>query len=126
EEAWRAGPRSTCHGASDRRREMNGEEDGTGSYEVATGWKVRRFARIGVFGAALVWVALVVAPAQAAFTAGITGTTLTINGDDASDHLALRLGANPNTLQVDVGDDGSADFSFDRSHFDHVVVNAGA
>jgi Ca2+-binding RTX toxin-like protein len=66
------------------------------------------------------------APAQAAFTAGITGTTLTITGDGVSDHLALRLQPSaPNTLQVDVGDNGTADFSFDRNGFDHITVAAG-
>ncbi len=52
--------------------------------------------------------------------------TLTITGNGASDQLALRLQAGvPTTLQVDVGDNGSADFSFDRATFDRIVVNAG-
>src|SRR5207247_11439759 len=42
---------------------------------------------------------------------------LTITGTEASDTIALRLQAGePDVLQVDVGDDGSADFSFKRKH----------
>ena len=40
---------------------------------------------------------------------------LSVTGTFRADRLALRLKAgDPRTLQVDVGDDGSADFSFDR------------
>ena len=54
------------------------------------------------------------------------GGTLQIVGDQASDKLALRLenGA-PNILPVDVGDDGTGDFSFDRSTFTAINVQAG-
>ncbi len=52
--------------------------------------------------------------------------TLTITGTAGSDKLALRLRAgDPPRLQVDVGDDGSADFSVRRRRFDRIVVNAG-
>jgi Ca2+-binding RTX toxin-like protein len=88
----------------------------------------RVLARVAVMGAVVGGASflLAVAPAQASFTAGITGTTLTITGDAASDHLALRLQSGaPNILQVDVGDDGTADFAFDRSQFDHISVDAG-
>ena len=65
--------------------------------------------------------------ALAAYTANVQHGTLEINGDRASDKLALRLAAgDPNTLQVDVGDDGTADFSIDRSTFTAVHVQGGA
>ena len=65
--------------------------------------------------------------ALAAYTANVHNGTLEISGDRASDKLALRLAAgNPNTLQVDVGDDGSPDFSFDRSTFRAIHVQGGA
>jgi hypothetical protein len=52
---------------------------------------------------------------------------LTIKGTNASDKLALRLQAgNPGILQVDVGDDGSADFNFERADFAAIAVNARA
>src|SRR5207248_7664919 len=50
---------------------------------------------------------------------------LTIEGTEASDKIALRLRAgDPGTLEVDVGDDGSADFSFDRNKITKIDVDA--
>jgi Ca2+-binding RTX toxin-like protein len=52
---------------------------------------------------------------------------LTVRGTRASDRIALRLKAgDPATLQVDFGDDGSADFSFDRARIAMIVVKARA
>ena len=64
--------------------------------------------------------------AHAGYSARVNNGTLTLTGNGASDQLALRLQAGvPTTLQVDVGDNGSADLSFDRAAFDRIVVNAG-
>jgi RTX calcium-binding nonapeptide repeat (4 copies) len=50
---------------------------------------------------------------------------LRVKGTNASDKIALRLQAgNPAILQVDVGDDGSADFSFERKEIARIAVNA--
>ena len=66
-------------------------------------------------------------PALAAYTARVQAGTLKITGNAASDKLALRLEpGSPTTLQVDVGEDGTADFSFDRSTFTAIDVEAGA
>ncbi len=52
---------------------------------------------------------------------------LTIKGTEVSDKIAIRLQADdPSTLQVDVGDDGSADFSFERNRVAKIIVDAGA
>ncbi len=52
---------------------------------------------------------------------------LTIKGTRASDKIALRLQAGePGILQVDVGDDGSADFYFERSNIAKIMVKAMA
>jgi Ca2+-binding RTX toxin-like protein len=52
---------------------------------------------------------------------------LTIEGTEASDKIALRLQAGlPGILQVDVNDDGSADFSFERSKIAKIAVDARA
>jgi hypothetical protein len=52
---------------------------------------------------------------------------LTIRGTKASDKIALRLQAGQSgVLQVDVGDDGSPDFSFARSSIAKIVVRARA
>jgi Ca2+-binding RTX toxin-like protein len=50
---------------------------------------------------------------------------LRIKGTHESDTVALRLQAGqPGILQVDVGDDGSADFSFDRARITAIAVDA--
>jgi Ca2+-binding RTX toxin-like protein len=52
---------------------------------------------------------------------------LSVEGTRAADKIALRLQAgDPGVLQVDVGDDGSADFSFDRNKIASIAVAAGA
>jgi Ca2+-binding RTX toxin-like protein len=52
---------------------------------------------------------------------------LTVEGTDGSDRIALRLQAgDPGTLEVDFGDDGSADFSFRRDKVAAIAVDAGA
>lgn len=56
----------------------------------------------------------------------VSHRALTITGTAGSDKLALRLRAgDPRQLQVDVADDGSADFTVRRQRFDRIVVNAG-
>ena len=52
---------------------------------------------------------------------------LTVKGTEASDKIALRLRAgDAGILQVDVGDDGSADFSFERRKIAKIAVSARA
>jgi len=52
---------------------------------------------------------------------------LAIEGTKASDRVALRLKIrNPRILQVDVGNNGSADFSFKRKKVKRIAVNARA
>ena len=51
--------------------------------------------------------------------------TLVVRGTHANDAIALRLKAgDPETLQVDFGDDGSADLSFARSAIVRIAVDA--
>jgi len=65
--------------------------------------------------------------AFAAYKARVAAGTLTIRGDGASDKLALSLQpASPSTLQIDVGANGTAEFSFDRTTFTAIDVEAGA
>jgi predicted lipoprotein with Yx(FWY)xxD motif len=62
-----------------------------------------------------------------AFNAKLTHGVLAIAGTKASDKIALRLQARrPGILQVDVGDNGSADFSFTRKSIAKIAVNTGA
>jgi Ca2+-binding RTX toxin-like protein len=52
---------------------------------------------------------------------------LSVDGTDASEAIALRLQAGrPDVLQVDLGDDGSAEFSFKIKHVARIVVDAEA
>ena len=66
-----------------------------------------------VFGAAIL---LRANPASANYTAALNGTTLEVTGDSRSDDLALRLDATGTMLVVDVKNDGTADFTFDRKY----------
>jgi Ca2+-binding RTX toxin-like protein len=60
------------------------------------------------------------------YSVGIEHRLLTISGDNSASRLALRLRASHSqTLQIDVGDDGSADFNVERHRFDGIVVKAG-
>jgi hypothetical protein len=60
-------------------------------------------------------------------SASVANGTVTIDGTNRSDRLALRLQAgDAGTLQVDFGDDGSAEHSFDRETFDRIEVSLGA
>jgi Ca2+-binding RTX toxin-like protein len=52
---------------------------------------------------------------------------LAVEGTKASDKIALRLAAgDPGFLQVDVGDDGKPDFSFERAKIAAIAVDARA
>jgi Ca2+-binding RTX toxin-like protein len=61
--------------------------------------------------------------ASAAYTASVQAGTLRIVGDGASDKLVLA--PNGTSVVVDVGDDGTVDFTFDRSTFTAISVTAG-
>ena len=51
---------------------------------------------------------------------------LAVMGSNGNDRLALRLQAgNPAVLEVDVGDDGTADFSFPRAEIAKISVEGG-
>jgi len=84
----------------------------------------RLAAAMLIFAAVVTIVAMAAAPAKAA-PAKLTHGVLTITGTNGSDKIALRLrAAHPGILQVDVGDDGSADFSFKRKRIGNIIVNA--
>jgi hypothetical protein len=66
-------------------------------------------------------------PAAAETSASVSNDTLTVNGGSDDDRIALRLAAGAaGTLQVDFGDDGSVEHSFDRSTFSRIEVFAGS
>jgi hypothetical protein len=83
--------------------------------------------------AALALAALVVPASASAKSHKVDGVraqvkrgTLEVKGGDRDDAVALRLKAgDPNTVQVDIGDDGSADFSFARGDLSAITVKMG-
>ncbi len=69
---------------------------------------------------------LTAAQADASSAIGLRGKTLVVKGTAASDRLALRLRAGaPDKLEVDVGDNGSADFRIARDRVKRIRVKAG-
>ena len=87
----------------------------------------RRGARaLGALVVATAGVGVFAGGASAATTAQVANQTLRITGDGTAERIALRLQAGvPGTLQIDLGDDGSANLSFDRSKFTKILVDAG-
>lgn len=78
---------------------------------------------------ALAFLVLAASPTAAAAgpkaTATVDDLTLRVSGSPSADQIGLRLSAlDPNQLQVDIGDDGSADFTFDRGTFEAIDVEA--
>jgi RTX calcium-binding nonapeptide repeat (4 copies) len=94
-----------------------------------------RSTPLALFAAALVVAAAggILAGAGNAAPARATGNAatlenglLTVEGTKAADRIALLLQAGqPGILEVDFGDDGSAEFSFERSEIAQIVVEAG-
>ena len=86
---------------------------------------IARLAPVAAASAAALLTVGISSPAYAASTnASVQNDTLTITGSPASDSLALRLAANSDqTLEVDFGDNGTADFSFDRNTFSRIAIS---
>ena len=65
--------------------------------------------------------------AEAKYTAEVNADTLVLTGNGQGDTLAVRLTpGDPTHLDIDVGNDGTADFSFDRSLFSAISISAGS
>ena len=91
---------------------------------------VRRGLPASITTAVLAFVVFATAPTAAAarptVNAAVISGTLHIAGSPSADQIALRLSdVDPNQLQVDIDDNGSADFTFDRGTFDSINVAAG-
>lgn len=92
------------------------------------GVRHRRTAAIASGALAMVVFAAAAAPVAAApaLRAAVDDGTLRITGSPHSEQVALRLSAlDRSRLQVDVGDDGSAEFSFDLGTFNGIDVATG-
>jgi len=88
---------------------------------------VRRLGFAAGAAAAMVAAGLGTAgPAAAATSASVSNDTLTVSGSNGDDRIALRLAPGAaGILQVDFGDDGAAEHSFDRSTFSRIEVLTG-
>jgi Ca2+-binding RTX toxin-like protein len=88
---------------------------------------VRLAASAAAVATALAVACAIVAGPGSAAPSKLKHGMLRVKGTSASDKIALRLKAGePSILQVDVGDDGLADFSFERADIAKIAVNAGA
>ncbi len=88
----------------------------------------RRPAVVVASAVAVLAFAIGATPAAASPTAkaGVTDGTLSIVGGPRAEEIAFRLSApDPNQLQVDLGDDGSAEFTFDLGSLRVIEVAAG-
>src|SRR5215212_1731134 len=94
--------------------------------------RFKTFRAVQVVALTAVLAAAVAAPGQASHPPKFKKPTLqygelTIAATSASDKLALRLKTgDPATLQIDVGDDGSANFSVARSDVTTITVRSRA
>jgi RTX calcium-binding nonapeptide repeat (4 copies) len=89
---------------------------------------IRRRSLAGLLaaGAVLAGAGIGATGAAAAGTAQVAGGTLIVSGDRGADRIALRLETGvPTRVQVDFGDDGTADATVDRATFDRIAVRAG-
>jgi len=80
-----------------------------------------RLLLVGVVLTAALWLT---SQAQAAVTASVVRGTLTVTGSAPGERIALRL-ASGGRLVVDVGDNGSANFTFLRNRFTRIAVKGG-
>jgi hypothetical protein len=82
--------------------------------------------RLAAVAAVLALPLIQAAPAAAAANANVNLGTLTITGDGSGDAAALRLHpGDPNTLDVDLDDDGDIENSFPRISFTKISVDMG-
>ena len=96
--------------------------------------RLRRLAVLPVTAAGFVAVATAAAyPAQEAaaqhspqpIRVRLDNGTLRVQGTEANDAIALRLApGDPTVVQVDLGDDGTADFSFPKAAIENIKVAA--
>ena len=86
-----------------------------------------RSVALALSAASLLAVTIAAAPAAAAptFHAEVIAGTLQIAGGPQAERIALRLSANGLLLEVDLGDDGSADASFALTSFNGIELDAG-
>jgi Ca2+-binding RTX toxin-like protein len=115
--------------ASVFRPEVDGKYQEIDSDPQTTSASARRRRQTAIGGAlaiALLTVGATPAAASPAAKASVVDGTLSIAGSPLAERITLRLSAlDPNRLEVDFGDDGSADSVFDIATFRDIEVAAG-
>lgn len=85
-----------------------------------------KFIRLAALAAVLSAPLIQAAPAAANLGVGVNLGTLEVTGGGSNDAAALRLRpGDPNTVDVDLGDDGSFEGGFARGSFNKIVVDMG-
>jgi Ca2+-binding RTX toxin-like protein len=96
------------------------------TFPIARGARARRTRLLLAGAAVLGGLAMSAGQVQAAYTPSMQDRTLVVTGDTAADKLALRsVASRLPTLELDVGDDGSADFRIALTRVDGIRVLAG-
>jgi hypothetical protein len=89
--------------------------------------RARQLGLVATLGLAAILASAGPARASNAASATIVGRTLNVNGSSGPDDIVLSVGsADPSTLLVDIGNDGTIDQQFDRTTFDAINVSLGA
>ena len=97
------------------------------NHKSKSGRGTARLAKLTIaasLGAASVGVAATTASATSFFPRPVTAFgTLFVFGSNGSDTVALRVGADdPTVVRMDVGDDGTTDFTIKRANFSRITV----
>ena len=88
--------------------------------------RLRASITAGTLGLAVLAVAASPAAAAPTLSASVSDGTLHVFGSPLGEKIALRVSATDRTqLQIDVGDNGTADETFDLTTIDAIDVNAG-
>jgi hypothetical protein len=92
---------------------------------ITLGWQPRHVGRLIIGGFALITLGVSANGAHAAsVTAKIKAGVLTVTGTSGADVISARLkSGDSSTLEIDVGADGTADFTFDRQRFATIVID---
>ena len=100
---------------------------GTPGTAARVGLRVGAAATLGLLALAIaIGSADAATAAPSSVKAKIKATTLTVTGSASAEVIVLRLAASDaNTLEIDAGGDGSADFKFARSKFNKIDVQSG-
>src|SRR5581483_2679894 len=122
-----AATRSPCRPPTSRRSPSGGSRKPKRKGDTYMRLRTTRALALAALGFALFGTLSAHAAPPASVTAKVQNGTLTVTGTAGADVIGLSSpGTTATSLDIDVGEDGTVDFSFDRSTFTSIVVNGGA